>query len=41
MEEWWRTVATESLEERRRTATAESLEVTAWVPQKQAEEHAE
>jgi hypothetical protein len=33
MEEWWRTTATESMEERRRAAATESLEITACFPQ--------
>jgi hypothetical protein len=33
MEEWWRTATADALEERRRTATTNALEITAWFPQ--------
>jgi hypothetical protein len=33
MEKWWRTATADALEERRRTATTNALEITAWFPQ--------
>lgn len=33
MEKWWSTAAADSLEKRRRTATTNALEITAWDPQ--------
>jgi len=33
MEAWWRTATADAMEARRRTATTNALEVTAWYPQ--------